>query len=139
VSDLLSQTASGDVTVNTEFPPTATLRTDAEILRTALTSPLENAVGYAESSVTVSITPTGDGYRIAISDDGPGIPAAELESLAAGTETPLQHGRGLGLWQLTWGIDALDGDLSFETEDGTTVEITLTDLTEWPEHGNRAR
>ncbi|WP_318570697.1 HAMP domain-containing sensor histidine kinase [Salinigranum marinum] len=132
VPSLLSQITSDDVTVNTEFPSTATLRTDAEILRTTLTSPLENAVKYAESSVTVFISPTADreGYRIAISDDGPGIPAAELESLAAGTETSLQHGRGLGLWQLRWGIDALGGDLSFETDDGTTVNITLADLTD---------
>ncbi|WP_251330824.1 sensor histidine kinase [Haloplanus pelagicus] len=135
VPSLLSQITSDDVTVNTEFPSTATLRTDAEILQTTLTSPLENAVKYAESSVTVSIAPTADkeGYRIAISDDGPGIPAAELESLAAGTETSLQHGRGLGLWQLRWGVDALGGDLSFETDDGTTVNITLDDLTDQTE------
>ena len=135
VPSLLSQITSDDVTVDTEFPPTATLRTDPEILRTTLTSPLENAVKYAESSVTVSIAPTPDreGYRIAISDDGPGIPAVELESLAAGTETSLQHGRGLGLWQLRWGIDALGGDLSFETDDGTTVNITLADLTDQTE------
>jgi methyl-accepting chemotaxis protein len=130
IPDLLSQIESDDIAINTEFPSTATLRTDAEILRPTLTSPLENAVRYAESSVTVSITSTADGYRIAISDDGPGIPAVELESLAAGTETPLQHGRGLGLWQLRWGVDALDGELSFETDDGTTVSITLVDLTD---------
>jgi len=128
VPDLLSQIGADDVSVEMEFPSTATLRTDAEILRTTLTSPLENAVKYAESRLTVSIAPTADGYRIAISDDGPGIPAAELESLAAGTETSLQHGRGLGLWQLRWGIDALEGELSFETDDGTTVNITLVDL-----------
>ncbi|WP_338742276.1 HAMP domain-containing sensor histidine kinase [Haloplanus salilacus] len=133
VPDLLSQVESDDVTVDTELPSTATLWTDAEILRTTLTSPVENAVKYAESRVTVSVDPTAEGYSIAISDDGPGIPAAELQSLAAGTETPLQHGRGLGLWQLRWGVDALDGDLSFETEDGTTVIVTLTDLTGRPE------
>jgi len=139
VPSLLSQITSDDVTVNTEFPSTATLRTDAEILRTALISPLENAVEYAESSVTVAIAPTAEGYRITISDDGPGIPAAELESLAAGTETPLQHGRGLGLWQLRWGVDALEGTLSFGTDDGTTVEIMLADLTDRTEDGDRAR
>jgi len=141
VSSLLSQIESDDIAVNTEFPATATLRTDTEILRTILISPLENAVKYAESSVTVSIAPAADrdGYRITISDDGPGIPAAELESLAAGTETPLQHGRGLGLWQLRWGIDALGDDLSFETDDGTTVNITLTDLTDRTENEDRER
>jgi methyl-accepting chemotaxis protein len=134
IPDLLSRIESGDIAINTEFPSTATLRTDAEILRPTLTSPLENAVRYAESSVTVSITSTADGYSIAISDDGPGIPAVELESLAAGTETPLQHGRGLGLWQLRWGVDALDGELSFETDDGTTVSIMLTDLADRTEN-----
>jgi signal transduction histidine kinase len=139
VPEVLSQLDSDDVTVDTAFPATATLRTDAEILRTALTSPLENAVKYAESRVTVSIAPTADGYRIVISDDGPGIPAAELDSLAAGTETSLQHGRGLGLWQLRWGVDALGGELSFETDDGTTVDITLTDLTGRAGDGDRLR
>jgi methyl-accepting chemotaxis protein len=133
IPDLLSQIESDDVTINTEFPPTAMLWTDVEMLRPTVTSPLENAVRYAESSITVTITPTADGYRIAISDDGPGIPGIELESLAAGTETPLQHGRGLGLWQLRWGVDALGGDLSFEVNDGTVVNITLVNLKDGPE------
>jgi len=76
----------------------------------------------------VSVTSTPAGCRVVISDDGPGIPAAELDSLAAGTETDLQHGRGLGLWQLKWGVDALNGDLAFETDAGTTVRIELPAL-----------
>ncbi|WP_246988811.1 HAMP domain-containing sensor histidine kinase [Halorientalis marina] len=128
VPELLSQFETGEVTVDTEFPSTATVQTDAEILRTTLVSPLENAITYAESNVTVSITSTADGHRIDISDDGPGIPSTELESLAAGTETDLQHGRGLGLWQLKWGVNALDDTLSFEVDDGTTVRITFTDI-----------
>jgi methyl-accepting chemotaxis protein len=128
IPELLSAVGSSDVTVDMDFPSTATLRTDTEILQTTLVGPLENAVKYAESTVTVSIASTADGYRVDISDDGPGIPASELETLAAGTETNLQHGRGLGLWQLKWGVEALDGDLSVEVNDGTTVSITLADL-----------
>ncbi len=137
VSDLVSEVESGDIAVEIDSPSTATLRTDAEILRTALLSPLENAVKYAESETTVSVASTADGYRITVSDDGPGIPAMELETLAAGTETKLQHGRGLGLWQLKWGVRKLDGEISFQTDDGTTIGITLDDLTAHSESTER--
>jgi methyl-accepting chemotaxis protein len=93
-----------------------------------LRSPLENAVTYADSSVIISGESTDSGCTIEISDDGPGIPSAELNSLAAERETPLQHSRGLGLWELKWGVDKLDGELSFSTGDGTTVTIQLPDL-----------
>ncbi|MFC7173867.1 sensor histidine kinase [Haloplanus litoreus] len=77
--------------------------TDAEILTTVLRSPLENAVEYADASVSVSVEPTDSGCILEISDDGPGIPASELEPLTTEQETPLQHSRGLGLWELKWG------------------------------------
>jgi signal transduction histidine kinase len=129
IRDILRDIDSEGLTITTDFPHTATLQTDAEILRTALISPLENAAEYAASTVTVSLRSTADGWTVIVSDDGDGIPASELEALADETETALKHGRGLGLWQLKWGIEALDGDLSFDTEDGTTITITLEDLT----------
>jgi methyl-accepting chemotaxis protein len=128
ITDLLSEIEPSDPNVTTEFPATATLETDAEILRTTLISPLKNAMKYADTSVTVAVSPTSSGHKIVISDDGPGIPENELNALASGTETDLQHGRGLGLWQLKWGVKTLEGDLSFATENGTTVEILLDDL-----------
>jgi len=130
INELLESvdTEENETTIETTLPATAELRTDAETLRTTLVSPLENAVKYADSTVQVSVTSTPAGCRVVISDDGPGIPAAELDSLAAGTETDLQHGRGLGLWQLKWGVDALNGDLAFETDAGTTVRIELPAL-----------
>ena len=128
LTDELDSLDTTGVTVNAELPETVELRTDAETLRTALSSPLENAVKYADSTVTITVTTTTAGCQVVISDDGPGIPATELDSLEAGTETDLRHGRGLGLWQLKWGVDALNGDLAFETEDGTTIRITLPAL-----------
>lgn len=128
IKSMLDEVETSDVAVTTSFPDDATVVTDAEILTIVLRSPLENAVMYAESSVVISGKSTKTGCTIEISDDGPGIPTAELNSLAAERETPLQHSRGLGLWELKWGVDKLDGDLSFATEDGTTVTIQLPDL-----------
>ena len=130
VTDVLDDLDTTEVSVETELPDAVELRTDAETLRTTLSSPLENAVRYADSTVTVAVTTTAAGCQVVISDDGPGIPPTELNSLAAGTETDLQHGRGLGLWQLKWGVDALNGELEFDTADGTTIRITLPALGE---------
>ena len=130
VTEVLDSLDTADVSVETELQEPVRLRTDAEILRITLSSPLENAVRYADSTVTVAGAQTAAGCRIVISDDGPGIPTTELDSLAAGTETDLQHGRGLGLWQLKWGVDALNGELDFDTADGTTIRISLPALGE---------
>jgi methyl-accepting chemotaxis protein len=128
IETVLDEIDTSDVSITTSFSDDATVVTDVETLTTVLRSPLENAVIYSESSVVISGNSTDSGCTIEISDDGPGIPAAELNSLAAEHETSLQHSRGLGLWELKWGVDKLDGDLSFAIEDGTTVTIQLPDL-----------
>lgn len=119
---------SGDVVVRTSVPDGLTVVSDAETLTAVLRSPLENAVTYAESSVIISAESTESGCTIEISDDGPGIPAADLDPVTAERETALDHSRGLGLWEMKWGVDKLDGELSFVTEAGTTVIIQLPDL-----------
>jgi signal transduction histidine kinase len=121
---------SVDVTV--DVTGAGPLVTDREVLGAVLESAVENALDHADAAVSVTARgadqPGTDGCTIAVRDDGPGIPPAELASLEAGTETALQHGRGLGLWQLKWGVGKLNGDLSFETGDGTTVRISIPDL-----------
>lgn len=118
---------SGNISVTLELPERATVKTNPEALEGAIQSALDNAVNYANSAVELSLDSRGDGYEITISDDGSGIPARELESLDAGTETPLQHGTGLGLWQLKWAVTTIGGELSFDTSDGTTVRFTVPD------------
>jgi len=115
------------VDVSVDVPSTATLLTNRPAIVGALESVLDNAVRYADSTVSVTVESRPGGFDVRVTDDGPGIPEWELESLDAGTESPLQHTTGLGLWQLKWAIRALSGDVSFDTADGTTVEIFVPD------------
>jgi signal transduction histidine kinase len=119
---------SEDVAVTMAVPDGPTVVSDPEILTTVLRSPLENAVAFAESDVSISAESTERGCQIEISDDGPGIPAGDLDPVTAERETELDHSRGLGLWELKWGVNKLDGDLSFATDDGTTVTIHVPNL-----------
>jgi len=114
--------------VTTTVDDDATVVTDAEILATVLRAPLENAVTHAAGEVRVTVASNESGCTIEIADDGPGIPPSELKPLTSETETPLQHSRGLGLWELKWGVDKLGGDLSFRADDGTTVVVELPNL-----------
>ncbi len=119
-----------DVAVTTEFPRETRLLTDKETVTMAVESALENAFEHAASTVTVAVEDEPGECVVTIADDGPGIPEEELIPIEAQTETRLQHGRGLGLWQLRWCVDNLNGELSFETEAGTTVRITVPDRRE---------
>ena len=119
-----------DVSVATELPEETRLRTDEDTVKMAVESALENAFEHAASTVTVAVEDRPGECVITVADDGPGIPEEELLPIEAQTESRLQHGRGLGLWQLRWCVDNLNGELSFETEAGTTVRITVPDRRE---------
>jgi len=45
--------------------------------------------------------------------------------LERGRETDLNHGSGIGLWLVRWTATTLEGDLDFDTSDGTTVTVRL--------------
>jgi PAS domain S-box-containing protein len=127
IEDALETVDRGDtaVTVSVDTPEHPEVTTNASALSAALDSAIENALTYADTEVTITVAECADNYELVIADDGPGIPAGELQSLDAGTETALQHGTGLGLWQLKWAVRTMGGELSFETGDGTTIEIVL--------------
>ena len=116
-----------DVSVSVTVPASAQLVTNEQALVRSLESALENAIAYADATVSVTAEERPDSVVLRVADDGPGIPEWELDSLDTATETALEHSTGLGLWQLKWGVRTLNGDLSFDTEDGTTVEIVVPD------------
>lgn len=96
-------------------------------VETALWELLENAAEYAGETprISLSVTELSDAVEFVVSDDGPGIPESEKDSLQAGTETPLIHGSGLGLWTVYWVAANHHGELDITTDDGTTVTLCL--------------
>jgi signal transduction histidine kinase len=46
--------------------------------------------------------------------------------LASGTETAIQHGSGLGLWVVKWGVELVGGSVQFESRRPTGTRVILT-------------
>jgi len=99
-------------------------------LHIALTDLVKNAVEHNDREqpwVELSVTQSDGALRIAIADDGPGIPQNELDVLTDGTETPLKHGSGIGFWLVHWIVTQSGGTLSAEERSprGSIVQIEL--------------
>ncbi len=113
-----------------------TIMSNRTVLTMALEEAIENAVTHADSSeptVTVTLSEAdADEYAAAITvtDDGPGIPDHELRPIERGSEDPLEHGSGIGLWAIKWGIEQLNGTVEFEENEprGTAVRLRLPNL-----------
>ncbi|MGB9956435.1 PAS domain-containing sensor histidine kinase [Haloferax prahovense] len=102
-----------------------------ESLRMALTELIENAIVHthdASPTVEVRMSSVDSGrVRIQVADTGPGLPEMERAVLEKGTEEPLLHGRGIGLWMVNWLMTQLGGSVSIDENDprGTVVTLTL--------------
>jgi PAS domain S-box-containing protein len=119
-----------DATFEMELPDSAWARLPDEF-EMALEELVRNAAEHAEvSDPTVRVvvdepqTEGGD-ITVRVEDDGPGIPDHEIEAISADRETPLSHSEGLGLWMVTWIVNAADGELSFGESDlgGTRTQL----------------
>lgn len=94
---------------------------------TAIEEIVENAAkhGGDRPEVSVTVQPVPNAAEIRIEDDGPGLADVEADVLNSGEETPLAHGSGLGLWLAYWIVTSHDGTIETETDDGTTITITV--------------
>lgn len=111
--------------ITVETPDAAVIRS-APRLETAVWELLDNAAKHAGDSPDVNVDVRRGDRRtaIAIADDGPGLPDIERAVIATGEETPLVHGKGLGLWLVYWIVESLDGDLRVrDTDRGSCVEM----------------
>ena len=135
VREDLTATRPGKVRI--EVPADLSIRADASVLRVIFENLIENGLehGSEEPTVTVRLADRGEGaLTFEVADAGPGIPDHEREVLDATEETALEHGSGLGLWIVKWGVDSLGGTVAFDVSDtGTTVRLELPDATEPPD------
>lgn len=130
------------VELTTAMPDSTRVAADARTLETILSNLVENAAAHndADEPLVVISAEREDGtVTVAVSDNGPGIPQHERTVLDAGTEDPLSHGSGLGLWVVHWGVAEMGGTLDISDNDltGTTVSVSLPAATP-PEPGAEA-
>jgi len=97
----------------------------------ALRELIDNAVEHADEEaphVRISVTADDDRVTVAVADEGPGIPEAEVGVLTQERDIgPLYHGTGMGLWLVRWIVRFSEGTLRFEEKEpsGTVVTIEL--------------
>jgi PAS domain S-box-containing protein len=133
------QYPQADITLSVDISDTVQLP-NAELFELACDEAIENAVTHADVTVpdvtiTVTQNDAGDRVTITVSDNGPGIPENERQTIEMGREMPLAHGTGIGLWIIEWVTINLGGEFTIEdnTPRGTTLRFELPTVDE-PAH-----
>jgi two-component system sensor histidine kinase SenX3 len=107
---------------------------DAELLTTAVANLVTNAVNYSESGTRVGIGArrSGDTVEVAVSDQGVGIPAADLERIferfyrVDAARSRATGGTGLGLAIVKHVCNNHGGEVSVWSQEGRGSTFTMT-------------
>lgn len=122
------KSAHTDVAVKTDLPESAWVSADW-MLETAIENVFETTLmnGDPGTELKIDVDQSETGWaEITIVDVNNHLPAAEINTLRSGTETPLQHSQGLGLWLVNWIIESYGGTLDIETgSDCSIVKMRL--------------
>ncbi|SDF09478.1 PAS domain S-box protein [Halorientalis regularis] len=116
-----------EATFETDLPAHAWVEA-TPLIDTAVENLIENSIEHTdEARIQVSLSTTGDAVTVTVADDGPGIPEKERRIVGKGSETPLDHASGLGLWLVTWITRDSGGEVVFEApeEGGSVVRLVL--------------
>jgi signal transduction histidine kinase len=115
-----------------------TVRAGRSALATIVGNLVGNAIKYSHSGGQVRVTLAADGawVRLAIADEGIGIPAADLPRICeryyrAGNCTSVE-GVGLGLAVAKAATERLGGRLELESVEGTGTTATVHLPLAWP-------
>lgn len=142
VTECLEDIESSYPGVTVRYAPAETPIVVDGVLRPVVENVIENAAEHNTNDepivrIDVEAEPDeGDGsdaerwVEIRVVDNGPGIDEYERGVIAEGTETPLDHGSGLGLWLIVWGAELAGGHVTFEAAEPTGSVVTVRVPTE---------
>jgi signal transduction histidine kinase len=126
--------AAARVSVLADAPGSCVVLGDPDALSRALVNLLDNAVRHAASQVTVSVRRDGGSALLTVRDDGPGIPAQDIERAfgrfsrldSARSRTGDAGGAGLGLAIVRAAAKAHGGTASLrDASPGLLAEVRL--------------
>jgi two-component system phosphate regulon sensor histidine kinase PhoR len=123
-----------DVDLVLDIPSDCVVRADPDALRQILRNLLDNALRYAPAgtSVTVSAGAENGLVRIAIADEGPGIPTAHRERVFErfyridAARSREAGGTGLGLSIVKHTVAAHGGEVGIDSEVGAGTRVWFT-------------
>lgn len=115
-----------------DYPSTVLVHGD-DRLGWAIEEAVENAVvhnDHSQPEVSVSVNTPNDGIadtvvEVTIADNGPGIPEDQRTVIETGEETPLEHGTGIGLWNMYWIVTSVGGEIRIEDRPPRGSEVIL--------------
>ena len=126
---------SAKVVLHSDIDPVGIVDVDPDRVAQVVGNLLENALRYTPEAgqVTLSLDETPLGVRMAVSDTGPGIDAADLPHIferlyVTARYRPVRpEGSGLGLSIVRELVDAMGGETAVESApgQGTTIAVTL--------------
>lgn len=113
------------VTFRVETPATAHV-VGHRPLRRAIAELVENAAEHGAGPVQVRVARDDAGVVVEVHDAGDGLSELERQVIEQGTETPLKHSLGVGLWLVNWIVTGVGGTVETDVADGTTVTLSFT-------------
>jgi len=130
VEDRATEPPLDERSIDVDVPRSLALETDERLLRIVLRNLLESCLEYADEAPTFEIRtsdhPSSEFSHVEVRMLGAAIPDHEIAVVEDGQETALNHGSGMGLWFVKWGVSTLGGDVDFETgESESTIGLQL--------------
>jgi signal transduction histidine kinase len=133
LAEITATTGEHAATIALDIPPDLTVTGNPADLSRAFRNVVDNAVHYAQSRVRITASAADGTVRVDITDDGPGIPAAERERVFdrfVRLDASREHtsgSTGLGLAIAKEIVTAHQGTITIHGPDegGTVVTVLL--------------